>query len=388
MTGSIQEKHGFLQIVLQYKNKEGRKCYKWISTGLCARGNKKKAAAMIPAMIEKYKVLEVGEGEEHLLTQLTTYCDEWLTEKKGDIRQSTWETYEIYLRLHIKPFFEPLGMKLKDLTPKDVKNFYQYLCEKTTRNGQPLSGRSIKKIAALLKLILTDAVNIEDIPRNPALTVPIPKQLDAEPFKGQALTVDECKKLLEALKGNELEALVRLTLIYGLRRSEVLGLRWSAVDFDRESVEINHTRVRVTTLTASDTTKTASSHRIYPMTSEVRDLLMSVKAKQDEYKELFGDCYIETDYVFTRNDGKPLMPDSVSQQFSKLLKDNGLPPIRFHDLRHTCASLLQESGWSEADAKEWLGHSDIQTTINIYTHLSKTRKMQTATSLQNLLNKP
>ncbi len=174
-----------------------------------------------------------------------------------------------------------------------------------------------------------------------------------------------------------------MTLYYGLRRGEVIGLKWSAIDFKNNKVKINHTITQTLTLTAKDRTKTASSKREYPLLPELKEMLKTIQSEQKKNKKFFGKFYQENDYVFTLSDGKPYRPTYITQTFSKILKANGFPHMRFHDLRHSCASVLHDKGWELKDIQDWLGHADIQTTANIYTHISKSRKEIMTKTLEN-----
>ena len=132
-----------------------------------------------------------------------------------------------------------------------------------------------------------------------------------------------------------------------------------------------------------DTTKTSSSYRSYPISEDVEKMLKSIKEKENENRKLFGKEYIENDYIFKWENGKLYSPDYITSKFSKLLKKHNLPHIRFHDLRHSCASLLISKGFTLKDIQEWLGHADIQTTANIYSHLDIKRKSNISNSLSS-----
>lgn len=382
MTGSIQEKKGRLYVVLHFKGRNGKKQYKWIKTGLDKRGNIKKAEALIPDVIDKYKSLEYKEGDELFVN----YVSAWISEKKTLLKKSTWETYNMYLSSHILPFFEPLQLNIQDITKKHIKAFYESLMNpgSNKNTGGVLCGRSIKKIAAVLKLIFKDALALDDIKKDPSSSVPLPKQCDEE-FKGKFLTLEQAQKVLDAFSGHELEPLVFITLYYGLRRSEVVGLMWDAIDFENNTLRIQHTVVHVSTIMASDSTKTEASKRTYYLLPEIRDILLTIQKKQEDNKRVFGDSYVQTDYVFTWDDGRPYRPDCVTRSFQRVLKANNIPKMRFHDLRHSTASILYDKGWGLKDIQEWLGHSDIETTGNIYTHISRERKKMSAQSLSGML---
>ena len=227
MTGSVQPKNGTYYVVLYYKDKDKKNKTKWIPTGYAIKGNKRNAEAMIPELIEKYQHLEYKEVEDGniLLTEAIT---QWLESKKIKLERSTYEGYMSYIDCHILPYFEPLNLRLDEVTPKHIKDFYEYLFRNGRKDGKGgLSVRSIKKYGAVLKQILNEAVITEQIMRNPAKGVPLPKNEKPE-FKGVFLTGDEANEMLQAFTGHELQPMIYVTLYYGLRRSEALGLRWSS----------------------------------------------------------------------------------------------------------------------------------------------------------------
>ena len=171
--------------------------------------------------------------------------------------------------------------------------------------------------------------------------------------------------------------------VYGLRRSEVVGLKWSAISFDRKCIEIKHT---VTTanldgkeyIVSKDSVKTDSSLRSLPLTGELLDMLKRMKEQQERNRQLFGSAYYEEDrdYIYVDQLGHRIKPGYISETFGDTLKKLKFRHIRYHDLRHTCASMLLAAEVDLKAIQEWLGHSSYATTANLYTHLhSKSKKM-------------
>ncbi len=179
------------------------------------------------------------------------------------------------------------------------------------------------------------------------------------------------KLMLNVIEDEPLAPLIKVTALYGLRRSELLGLKWSSINFTNKEVTIQSVVSRFSTIVEKDDTKTEDSRRTYPMTPAIEQIFLEAKEKEESNRELFGDAYIENDYVFKWDDGHPYTPDYITRTFKKILKRHNMPLIRLHDLRHSCATILLESGHNLKDVKDWLGHADIQTTGNIYGHLTK-----------------
>ncbi len=231
------------------------------------------------------------------------------------------------------------------------------------------------------------AVKIELIDTNPADKIERPKK---DHFVGSFYDSKEVQELFEAVKGTKLEIPVFLGAFYGLRRSEALGLKWNAIDFENDTITIRHTvtactidgkRVQV----AQDTTKTKSSMRTLPLVPAFKEKLLKLKEDQKEYRRVCGKCYDKRylDYICVDEMGTLISPGYLTTAFPKLLERNGLRRIRFHDLRHSCASLLLANGVPMKQIQEWLGHSDFSTTANVYAHLDYNSKKSSAEAMQN-----
>lgn len=220
------------------------------------------------------------------------------------------------------------------------------------------------------------AIRNRIIGMNPVVGAEIASQ---QKYEADFYNLEDTKKLLEICDNEILQPIILLSLYYGLRRSEVLGLKWDAIDFSNNILSIKHTVVKQTTTVRKDKTKNASSKRSFPILDFIKPTLLAMKEQQQTDRELLGSEYDdETDYIFRWPDGRPVAPDYVTGAFKKLLKKHDLRVIRFHDLRHSCGSILYSIGFGLKDIQEWLGHSDIKVTGNIYAHLETKRKMEMA----------
>lgn len=224
---------------------------------------------------------------------------------------------------------------------------------------------------------------IDDIiPTNPADKVRLPKTVK---YAAKFYDTSQIKALLDCAVGTDIEPIVILSVCYGLRRSEVLGLKWSAIDFVENKIQIDYTITRINTQCEKPRTKNLSSNRTLPLIPYTKNYLMHLKDIQSANAKRFGNCYTQNDFVCKKIDGKPFRTDEVSHKFSRLLKKNGLPHIRLHDLRHSCASTLIVEGVDIKVIQKWLGHSSIATTGNIYGHLQFKQKVSTGNVIENLL---
>ena len=189
--------------------------------------------------------------------------------------------------------------------------------------------------------------------------------------------------------------LIQMTAFYGLRRSEAIGLKWDAFDFELNTITIKHVVTQVEIdgkkeIVKADRAKTKSSLRSLPLVAGFKESLLSLRDQQEENKRVCGNCYNSeyVGYVFVDPMGNIFKPNNVSLHSKHILEVNGLRPIRFHDLRHSCASLLLANDVPMKQIQEWLGHSDISTTANIYSHLDFRSKISSAGVIDNVLKLP
>lgn len=376
MTGSLQQKNGKYYAVLNFKDTEGKRRQKWISLNMEVKNNKRKAEQALTKLIAEY------EGKKIDVINKQTFSDfmgEWLKVIKASVKANTYNNYKLNYNKHIKPYFDKIGITVTDLTPMHIQNYYN------SKISEGLSASTVKRHHANIHKALDYAMKMNIIPYNPADRITLPKR---EHYMGKYYDDIQLKKLMEICTNTPIESCVFIAINYGLRRSEILGLKWSAVNFKENTITINHTAVsNVGGVIYADTTKTKASLRTLPLTDSVRDYLLKLKAYQEAMEQQFGDCYHKSEYVCTYDDGREIPPDYVTHKFAKILAKSDLPKIRFHDLRHSAASLLVNSDFNLKEVQEWLGHSDISTTGNIYSHLQYSAKINMANRFNELLTK-
>ena len=367
MTGSLQNKNGKYYIVLNYREGEKRK-QKWISTGLDVKGNKRKAEEML------HEALKCDSKDEYVQENIYfhEYIKEWLERAKYRVNIVTYEGYEIEVKRYVLPYFTDHKIKLKDVNRRVLQGFFDDLIRKGRKDGKgPLSPKSLRIIKNVVYQPLKEAVKDELIVSNPCEHVELPKPVK---FDASYYNSAQMKALFKAIEGDVLEPMIKITALYGLRRSEVLGIKWDSLDLESGRLMIKHTVVVVKSTVEKDNTKTKSSRRSFTLTDEALEIFEELKAAEEENRRMFGESYHECDYVFKWPNGTPFRPDYITSHFAYLLKKNGLPPIRFHELRHSCASILLNEGFTLKDVQVYMGHADISMTADIYGHLDVARK--------------
>ena len=378
VAGHLREKKGYYYAVLNYTDSLGKRKTKWISTGLTVKGNKKRAEAILMDARRNFNPEEPKVMNGDIL--FADYMEQWLDIIKSSVAVPTFASYSTTVKRVVAPYFREKEITLKNLTAKDIQEFYM-------KELQRVSASSVIHYHANIHKALKYAVKIDLIDVNPADKVERPKK---DRYVGSFYDADEVNALFEAAKGTKLELPILFGAFYGLRRSEAIGLKWDAIDFEQNTITIRHTVTSCDldgkrVLVASDTTKTKSSMRTLPLVSFMRERLLALKEEQQENRRLCGRSYIKDyiGYVCVNEIGDLIKPHYVTESFPKLLKANGLRHIRYHDLRHSCASLLLANGVPMKQIQEWLGHSDFSTTANIYAHLDYSSKLTSADAMLN-----
>ena len=376
IAGHLQEKKGLYYMVLSYKDKSGKRISKWLPTGLPVKGNKKRAEDMLMAARAEFVEREAAIDRD---MPFSSYLVQWMEIARSTLKPNTAAGYAGMIQNPIAPYFQQRGITLGGLQAVDIQMFY-------TSQLKRVSANTVIHYHAIIHRALKYAVKTDLIDVNPADKVERPRK---DRFTASFYDGNEVNRLFQAARGTPLELPVMLAAFYGLRRSEVVGLKWEAIDFENKTIAIRHTvtvcaekgrRIEV----AADTTKTASSRRTLPLVPAFQTKLAALKEQQEKNRILCGRSYC-TDYlgyVLVDAMGNRLKLSYISTAFPALLKRNGLRPIRFHDLRHSCASLLLKNGVPMKQIQEWLGHSDFSTTANIYAHLDAGSKLTSAQAME------
>lgn len=383
-------------MILSYTNENGERVTPTKSTGLPVKGNKKRAEAMLndwrkseEIALEKRKasgsIKKPDPSKEILFTQ---FMLDWLEMMKNSVEVTTYASYVQAIKSKINPYFDARfpTLTLSQITPKHIQDYYTWEMTENDVSANTVIHRHANIRKALQYAFKTGLIDI-----NPADRIERPKKVK---YVGSTYNDQELEQLFAITKGDLIELPVMLAAFYGLRRSEVLGLRWDAIDFEKKTITIKHTVTQTTldgksVIIEKDRTKTKSSYRTLPLVKPFEDALLRKKAEQAENRRLCGKCYDKShlDYINVNEMGKLITPGFLTQHFPLVLERNGMKKIRFHDLRHTCASLLYSNGVALKDIQEWLGHSDISTTSNIYTHLDYSSKVASANAILSLLDK-
>lgn len=373
IAGHLQQKKGYWYMVLNMYEETGRRKSKWIATHLPVQGNKRRAEEMLLRTRQQYSDLYDQSNDGELL--FADYMLQWLAKMKSKISPTTYHSYKCTIESGICPYFRERRIPLSKLRVADLEEYYAHL-QKTG-----ISPNTAIHHHANIHKALKDAVRLDLVARNVAEIAERPRK---EKYLPAHYSAEEVNQLLDKLQGNWMYVLVALSVFYGLRRSEVLGLKWGDIDFESKTVSIQHTRIYEEIdgkemAVGRDVLKRKSSYRTLPMPDSIWTLLCNLKTAH------YGDSSAPIDaYVCLNREGKPIAPNYFTQCFKRFLRDNNLREIRLHDLRHTCASILIQNRVPLIEVQQWLGHSTLETTADLYAHLEYESKVGNAELLKKI----
>lgn len=310
---------------------------------------------------------------------LNQYLPKWLEmAAKRKVKDTTFENYQNVINFRILPV---LGhVTLKDLNGSACQNFFNLLIDQELSNGY------IKTIYKIFNISLEKAIDWDLILKNPLRKVDIPKE------RKRKYTVwkrEELLRFLQVAKDEDLDyfALFFVCIYTGLRRGELLGLKWEDVNFKDGNLHIQRNQTYLNGTFTYGSLKTESSNRVIKLDDETLNTLMQHKKRQSELKLLYGPQYSIENLIFSRKDGQPIHPTTLAVTFHSIMKKSDVPKIRFHDLRHTHATLLLEAGVSLKEVQERLGHSSIKMTGDIYAHVTEEMKSNASKKFSEYMQK-
>jgi integrase len=420
--GFITPKKGYYYTVLNRKGRNGKRKPLWTSTGLVAtEENEAEAKSKCLAARIQYSLdlkNGIADKDEDTFVQETTeennnvqnasdenhsenplfadLLNEWLAFRHPDnivvgedfnfdktIKLNTWAGYAENIERNLYPTFKAYGCTVREVTPELLKGHYSY----RLKNGKKKA--TVAKDYTIINQTLNYAISKKMISVNPNSAITLHK---IEKYNAATLNADQMQYYIEFIVGDIIEIPILLGGFYGMRRSECLGVRESQFDFKHKFFRANHTVTKVTIgnkkiYIPSDKLKTDLSNRTYPLIPYVEERIKAKIAENKELRELCGNSYSNEwlGYICVNQLGEIIDPDYITNRHRDLLKKAGLPPIRFHDLRHSCVGLMMANEVPMERIRDWVGHSDIRTTVNIYGHLEYQSKKKTAKIIEKSL---
>lgn len=388
VSSSAHPKNGRLYAVIWYLDEvTGKTKPVWRSLGL-DEGTKssivnKRLREVTNAFEEELRERLLEDDSEASL-QIYEYMVKWLDRVKNSLQLNTYRSYSSMINGRIKHFFQKKPeLKVSTIRSSDIEDFYAKLFD------EGVTANTVIHYHAVMRKAFSHAFKNEIIQANPFDRVERPKK---NKFQGQSFSEDELKALLNLAQNDPIYPVIILSGCMGLRRSEALGARWSRVDWNERTILIDTKIVELkeaghgSQLIPVEDMKNKSSKRTLPLPQPVFDMLMEYKVRKENYKQIFKGAYSREydDYICVDELGRLYKPSYVTNHFGVLLKQLGMKVIRFHDLRHTFASILINSNKPLIEVSGFLGHSDISTTANIYAHLDKSSKQGCADAITEI----
>ena len=388
MAASLQVKKGRLYAVIQHKGPDGKYKSVWRALGLPEDANKAKVNKAYREVVSKYEIEAAEEAERMNRPQneipIFEYMTIWLEKQAKNIQINTYRSYHSMIYGKIRRYFERrTELTVGSIRSKDIEEFYDQLFE------DDVVSNTVIHYHAVLRKAFQQAFKDELIEANPFDRVDRPKK---NKFQGESYSEEELLALLNLTKDDPIYPAIMFAGGLGLRRSEALGVRWSRIDFEEKCVLLDTKIVEIkengkTHIRAIEEMKNKSSKRTLPLPDQVYEMLIEIRAKQELYKKMFKSSYSREydDYVCVNQLGELMKPSYVTEHFAAIIQALGLRKIRFHDLRHTFASILLSNDEPLIKVSRFLGHSDISTTANIYAHLDKSNKQSSADIMTGVL---
>lgn len=358
-----------------HQRKDGR----WCATISIEKAKRKHFLGRTRAEVSKQLHAALDAREKGTLVTgprqaVSQFFKQWLDAVRPSLRPRTFVRYEQFVRLHVLPDLGPLS--LTKLGPQHLQQLY------TSRLDAGLSSTTVNHLHALIHKALSNAVRWGLVNRNVADLVDPPRNRH---FEFATLTVEQARAFLDTAAGSRLEALFVLAITTGMRQGELLGLRWQDVDFDAGALHIRGSMQATPDGLRIMEPKTPGSRRQVALSKQPIDALRRHRVAQAVQRLRIGAAWEDKDLVFATEAGRPITASGLRRSYEPLLKGAGLPRMRFHDLRHTSATLLLGRGVHPKVVSEMLGHTRISTTLDLYSHVSMTMQQQAADAFDAIL---
>lgn len=302
------------------------------------------------------KEMAAGTAVMPVKNTLVDAVEAYIRYKELDLAKTTINGYRNILKNHIQPYFK--DMQIQKVSVQVLQDF------RVHETNRGLDNNSISKYSALLHSVFKDACNKDIVGKNPVEKM---DRISSKKKEHEFMNTQEIAELCSSVAGTKLELPVTLAVYLGLRRGEVLGLRWQDVDFNTGVLRVDNTRTKAGGDVIVKEPKTEKSRRAFIMPRVVREVLLKAKHEQQEIKAKHK-RYNDSGYVVTRHDGTPFSPNYLSDLFHEHIKKMRMKPITFHGLRHAFASIANDSGVAMGEISATMGHSNIGVTASIYTH--------------------
>ena len=392
-------KNGKQYVAFDFKSEDGKRKRKWVSTGLPEKCTKKTLNDTIEKIVAdfeeeraKSKVAlatggNAGDEDNNAVNnqELSAFFSDWLTAIKPNVARTTLQCYKRTMERFMKYMGEHYpGIMLSQMTYTPIQAFLNY------KMNQGLKGSSVKQYYLAIHSAFAWAVKMDLIEQHPMDKMVVPR---AERHEAVFYNEEELNELFEVFKGHKLELIVHIAAYYGLRRCEILGLKWDSIDFKKKTISIERKVVNDydennnPKLYVETRLKTNSTRRTLPLIPHIEEMLLEKKKMEKYYKKLGGKDYdMEFDgFVCVDPYGKLISLEMVTHGFHEIIKKHDMKMLRFHDLRHSCASLLLANDIPMKAIQEWLGHATFNITANLYSHLEYNAKVASAETIARVL---
>lgn len=397
-------KNGKQYVVFDYKDDAGKRKRKWVSTGLSEKCTKKALKAAVEEIVSEFdaKFRPTAPPETSSITmgmpcstiaatseaamKLGHYIDEWLTAVRPNLARTTFQSYK---RAN-KRFVDFMNVHYPDITLGELRytHVQEFLNYKLAEGRK---GSCAKQYYLAIHSALAYAVKMEYLTSHPMDKLVVPR---TERYEATFYNKDELNTLFEVFKDDKLELIVHIAAYYGLRRSEILGLRWDAIDFTNKTISIQRKVVSDydenghRKLFVENRLKTNSTRRTLPLIPHIERMLLEKRELEAHFRKICGKSFDKEfdGFICRDNFGKLISPEYVTGRFHYVITKKGLRHLRFHDLRHSCASLLLANDVPMKAIQEWLGHSNYAITANLYSHLEYNAKVISAETIARVLD--